>query len=117
MALISVGIAVFEVIYVDNVAGDLIENIEKIRSLCENEENDRAEVLLNSTSEKWQESKRLMKIFLIHDKAEDVTENLREMQERIYQEEREEFYSLCEKTKGQLAFIKENELPGIDNIL
>lgn len=120
MALIALGIGIYETVYISRVADRTIEYVEE--AVKYSKENNGAMTpktleTLKSARKYWHNSGRIMKIFLSHEKEREISENLIEIQERIGMEEIEEFYSLCEKTKGQLASIKENELPLIENIL
>lgn len=117
LAVIALGIGIFETVYVGRVADLTAEYVEEAVNLSREKENKKAAEALESAREYWKENSRVMKVFLSHDREREISENLIEIQERIGMEEIEEFYSLCERTKGQLASIKENELPLIENIL
>lgn len=117
MAVIATGIAVFELFYVNSVTQETVEDIEKISSLSAENRQEEMSDALDSIIEKWEKAKPGFDIFLNHDKTEEISANFAEIKERINQEEKEDLNSLCAKIKQQLIFLRESELPLIENIL
>lgn len=117
LAFIALGTGIFETVYIGRVADRTAEYVEEAVKFSREKDDKKAGEVLASADEYWKRNSPVIKIFLSHDSNREISENLIEMQERIGMEEIEEFYSLCAKTKEQLASLKENELPLFENIL
>ncbi|MGN1467986.1 MAG: DUF4363 family protein [Ruminococcus sp.] len=116
-SLIAVFLGIFELVYIESTADELIKNIDEMNDCSENKKQEKAVEILDDSIDKWKCSTIEIDIFLHHDNIEEIAENFQEMKILINSEEKDDFYALAAKTKRQLLCIKEKELPFIENIL
>ena len=109
LALVALGIAIFQSIFINNTANELYMNLEN-----ENIIKDYAE--MQQLNEDWKEKTKVLNLFIRHENAENISKNLDEMIEMARYEDYERFDYLNARTKEQLRIISEGEQLLIENI-
>lgn len=91
--------------------------LEKAESYISDKEFKEAVSFIENVQHEWESREKTLKIYLLHEEAENITEGLAELKEFAQEKKASEYMSVSKKTKRQLLRIKQSELPDLENIL
>lgn len=117
LMIICAAFASTEFIIVKNKATDLINYVEISEEYFSKKEYNISYDVINKAIEKWEDSEKILNIFLSHEKVDKVEESLSELSKYAQNKDKALFYATSEKAKRQLLCLKQSELPNLENIM
>ena len=109
LALIAIGLAIFQSIFINNTANKLYDNLNNNDIFKDYKQVERL-------SENWKENTKILNMFIKHENAENISKNLDEMIEMAKYKDYKRYDYLKARTKEQLRIISEGEQLLIENI-
>lgn len=107
MALLAIGIAIFQAIYINNICDELLLKLDKNYTVIE----------LRQYTDKWEDNTHILNLFISHNHGEEILKNLEEMIDMMEYGNYEHLQYTETKTIEQLKVLKESEHLILDNIL
>ncbi len=107
MALLAIGIAIFQAFYINNICDELLLKLDMNYTTTE----------LRQYTDDWKNKTHILNLFISHNHGEEILKNLEEMIEMIEYGNYEHLQYTETNTKEQLKVLKESEHLTLDNIL
>ena len=117
LLLICGALSTMEYVTIQRNCDFLTTSLSTAESYISNREYKKAVSFIEKTQQEWENSERKLKIYLLHNEAETITENLSEIKEYAQEKKTSEYMEVSQKIKRQLLRIKQSELPDLENIL
>lgn len=109
LAVLALGISIFQMFYVSNSSGTLLKELE----IKENVYSINKLIYLKN---QWKDNTKILNVFVKHDNVEAITKNLEEMIVMLETNNYEHLQYLNSNTKEQLRVINESEKLYFENI-
>lgn len=109
LALLALGLSVFQSIFINNTSNELYGNLENVNLIRDYKQ-------VEQITENWKEKTKLLNLFIRHENADNISKNLDEMTEMAKYNDYERFDYLNARTKEQLRIISEEEQLLLENI-
>ncbi len=106
-----------EFIIVHSKSSELYDSVVNAETHFLNKEYKTSFDILNDAVEKWENSEKILNVFLSHEKVDEIEERLCELSKYAENKDKALFYATLEKTKRQLLCLKQSELPSLKNIM
>lgn len=117
LLLICGVLSAMEYVTIKNNCDFLTTSLDTAESYIANGEYKEAVSFIEKTQQEWKKSEKKLKIYLLHNETETITENLSEIKEYAQEKKTSKYLEVSNKTKRQLLRIKQSELPDLENIL
>lgn len=109
-------LCVWEVGTVNFMTNNLINSLDLAQNKIE-KEDDTIGQLVDDLDEEWREDKKILSIFIPHQRLEVISQSFSEMRVNAKCNEKSDSLAECEKLKVNLEHLRETELVKIQNIL
>lgn len=91
--------------------------LDTAEAYISSKEYSEASAIIESAQHQWESTQKTLNVFLLHEEAESIGENLAQLNENANEKDRAKFKSVADKIKRQLLRLKQSELPDFENIL
>ena len=115
--IFALSMGVFEYVYVKNTYEKCMDNIEKCYTYFSSNEYNKAYTECKYAEKTWNNSSKILSIFLVHSQLNDISKNIDELCDSAKNNDKKQFNTCYKTTKRQLLFVKKSELPDLENIL
>jgi hypothetical protein len=72
--------------------------------------------LSRQAAKSWRGAHRVLCIYMVHSRLEEIDQTLSGLPELCGNESKEQFLSDCDKGLAQLSYLTESEIPNLENI-
>lgn len=116
--ILSFAAATAELIAVDSSTDNTIGRIERIESLVQANETEKARRLCKKTADEYdRNNKEVLYCFYRHDSLEEISDKLYGLEDYLEDNRIDDFHEISHSAKKQLLILKEKELVSFQNIL
>lgn len=117
LLLICGGLSTMEYVTIQRNCDFLTTSLSTAENYISKGEYKEAISFIEKVQQEWENSERKLKIYLLHNETETITENLSEIKEYAQEKKPTKYMEVSNKTKRQLLRMKQSELPDLENIL
>lgn len=110
-------LCITELIIANKMTDHLSETLEKAQNCVKEQQIEQALQYSDRVAEDWEHYHKILSMFLIHDRLEQIDQSLAVLDTNLKCEQYDDFLSEASRTTAQLEHIKDTELPTIQNIL
>ena len=103
--------------FLDNTTSSIINNITIAQKFLKEEKIDLALKEVNLAKEKWENNKKIFKIYVDHTHLEEIDVGFAELKANLISEEASESLVVSENIIVRINQLKETEEPSLENIL
>ncbi|MBE6824118.1 MAG: DUF4363 family protein [Ruminococcaceae bacterium] len=114
---LSLIFAFAEFLIVSKSYKNYVEQIQIAEYYISDKEFSVAQDICKNIEEEWEKSRKTLNVFMIHTYSENISESIAKLSEYAQNKDKKAFLSQSSKTKRQLLYIKQSELPNLENIM
>ncbi len=90
--------------------------VQEAKTAQERGDEDTALAFSRKAVSDWRDAHRVLCLYMLHDRLEDIDQTLAVLPELCQDEQREEFLSECDRSLAQFWYLNESELLTLDNL-
>lgn len=117
LIVIALSLGIAELYVVSKSYSKYSELLDTAEYYISNMEFSEAYDVCKLTLDEWEKNEKILNLFLLHSRVDEVTEDIAQLCEYAQHKEKAMFSSTCVKAKRQLLHLKMGELPLIENIM
>ena len=103
--------------FLSNTTSSIINNITVAQQFLKEEKIDLALKEINIAKEKWENNKKIFKIYVDHTHLEEIDVGFAELRANLISEEFSESLAVSENIIVRINQLKETEEPSLENVL
>jgi acyl-CoA reductase-like NAD-dependent aldehyde dehydrogenase len=114
--VLTVAACVVGITYTQNITAKMTETVSQAKAAQKRGDVDAACKLSEQAKSEWKEAHRLLCVYMVHDRLEEIDVTLAAMPELCRNGAEEEFLSECDRGLMQISYLNESEIPNLENI-
>lgn len=116
LMILTVGMGVFGILHTQAVTERMMRTVASAKSAAEEEDRETALALSREAVKDWKDAHKILCLYMIHSRLEEIDKTLAALPELCGGEEKEEFLSECDRGLMQISYLNESETPIPENI-
>ena len=116
LLLLSITICMMGISNTNAITEQMTATVQQAKSAQQNGDREAAYRLSKKATEDWRGAHSILCVYMVHSDLEAIDQTLATLPELCRNDAEDAFLSECDRGLTQISYLKESEIPNIDNI-